>query len=341
MFHEIRTILYAAKKARSLELKTVLVSVVALEGSAYRRPGVRMLIREDGLMEGAVSGGCVEKEIARQAASVFKKDTAKLMVYDGRFRLGCEGQLYILIEPFDPDEEFFSSFEEFRKARRPLIIRTYYDKREGEQGNAGSLFSLSGGKKWNRVNQGSKSMVDESGLQCFEQTISPAFRLFVVGAEHDAVQLCRYAAQTGWEVTVVAAADEQKDADFFQGAENFITPSPEEFSNMAFDWQTAVVLMTHSYVKDMKFLMALVDKELGYLGLLGPRHRRERMLNEFMEKDLDLPLEFFETVHGPSGINIGAETPQEIGISIIAEILSVVRGQTPIPLRDKNKGIHS
>ncbi len=82
--------------------KAVLASVVALEGSSYRRPGVRMLLLEDGHMTGAVSGGCVEKEIFRQSESVFRTGIPKMMTYDGRYRLGCEGILYILLEPFRP-----------------------------------------------------------------------------------------------------------------------------------------------------------------------------------------------------------------------------------------------
>lgn len=334
MFHEIRTILSASGEAQLAGKKTVLVTVVALEGSAYRRPGVRMLIREDGLMQGAVSGGCVEKEVLRQSEDVFKSGKPKLMIYDGRFRLGCEGQLYILIEPFDPGPEFYKAFEDQRNSREPLQIDTFFKREEGIQENSGSVFRFWSGDM--------KAGIQEAnGPERFSQSLAPAFRLFVVGAEHDAVQLCKYAAETGWEVTVVAAPDEQKDADYFQGAEHFITPIPEEFKNLAFDKQTAVILMTHSYVKDMKYLMGLADKELAYLGLLGPKHRRERLLNEFMDKDPELPLEFFDRIHGPCGINIGAETPQEIAISIIAEILSVVREQAPIPLKDKTKGIHS
>ena len=97
MLHEIKDIIKSARIANESGLKTVLASVVSLEGSSYRKPGVRMSIQENGKMIGAVSGGCVEKEILRQAQSVFENGKPKLMVYDGRYRLGCEGILYILI----------------------------------------------------------------------------------------------------------------------------------------------------------------------------------------------------------------------------------------------------
>ena len=97
MLHELKDIIRSAKIAKTQGIKTVIASVVHLEGSSYRRPGVRMSIQENGKMIGAVSGGCVEKEILRQSQRVFESNTPTLMEYDGRYRLGCEGVLSILI----------------------------------------------------------------------------------------------------------------------------------------------------------------------------------------------------------------------------------------------------
>ena len=103
MIHELKKIFQVHETSAKASLKSVLATVVALDGSSYRKPGVRMLILENGYTVGAVSGGCVEKEIVRQTASVFSSGEAKIMTYDGRYRLGCEGILYILLEPFDPE----------------------------------------------------------------------------------------------------------------------------------------------------------------------------------------------------------------------------------------------
>ena len=103
MLHELKNIVRSAKLAQQKGIKTCLASVVSLDGSSYRRPGVRMSIQSDGKMIGAVSGGCVEKEVLRQAQSVFETNQPKLMVYDGRYRLGCEGILYILIDGYCVD----------------------------------------------------------------------------------------------------------------------------------------------------------------------------------------------------------------------------------------------
>ena len=95
MIHELKEIILQAKKNQDKPLKNVLVTVVALEGSSYRKPGVRMLIAEDDKMIGAVSGGCVEKEILHRSNSPFFKmeKNPKVITYDGRYKLGCEGVL--------------------------------------------------------------------------------------------------------------------------------------------------------------------------------------------------------------------------------------------------------
>ena len=106
MIHELKEIINQALINQEKGLKNVLASVVFLDGSSYRKPGVRMLISEDLNSVGAVSGGCVEKEIIHRSKAVFENNTAKIITYDGRFRLGCEGILYILLEPFTIKKSF-------------------------------------------------------------------------------------------------------------------------------------------------------------------------------------------------------------------------------------------
>lgn len=142
MTHEFKTIVENYRLAKKQGLKSVLATVVDLEGSSYRKPGVRMLILEDGNMIGAVSGGCVERDILRQSETVFKTGTAKMMTYDGRYRLGCEGILYILIEPFDPNETFLNCFETTLKKRKPFQIKSYFKREVGELNNIGSVAFL-------------------------------------------------------------------------------------------------------------------------------------------------------------------------------------------------------
>jgi xanthine/CO dehydrogenase XdhC/CoxF family maturation factor len=295
-----------------------------------------MLILENGDMIGAVSGGCVEKEIFRQASGVFKTDTPKMMTYDGRYRLGCEGVLFILIEPFQPDDEFLDMFWKAIRERHNFEIRSCFVREENISEGLGSFFNFG-----NRKIPLRPDFTPGSDIKVFRQEMVPCFRLFIIGAEHDAVQLCTYAALTGWEVIMVVPPDEQKNIDDFPGAHEFLPVLPEELQADKIDDQTAVILMTHSYVKDLKFLLRLKDSAPVYLGLLGPASRREKLLAEFLEHCPEVSYAFFDKIHGPAGLALGSETPQEIAIAILSEIISVIRNQDPMPLRDKKGAIHS
>lgn len=322
--------------ATSKKLKTVLATVVALEGSSYRRPGVRMLIREDAKRIGAVSGGCVEKEVLAQAQSVFSDGIPKMMTYDGRYRLGCEGILYILIEPFQPEPDFLMAFDKNLKNRVSIQVMSHFSRQEGADVAFGSVFRFGTQEISVRpeFNQDTKTEV-------FEQSMQACFKLVIIGAEHDAVQLCLFASLTGWEVTVIASTSEEKQINDFPGAEKFITVEPEMLTGENIDEQTAVMIMTHSYARDLRYLLALKDTRPVYLGILGPSRRRERLLGNVIELHPEISDAFINVVHGPAGLNIGAETAQEIAMAIIAEILSVTRDQKPMMLKNKSGSIHS
>ena len=336
MTHELKKIIHSYEKAREHGKTAVLATVVALEGSSYRRPGVRMLLLSDGKMVGAVSGGCVEKEIWHQAQEVFSSKTPKIMTYDGRYRLGCEGILYILIEPFEPDESFTKTFWEAVDVRNNIHVRSYFKEQYSSAASMASVFNFTG----NWIAARPDISVDED-LKVFEQMMDPCHRLIIIGAEHDAVQLCSYAAMTGWEVTLVAAPSEEKTINDFPGANDFVAIEPESIGELTIDKQTSVVLMTHSYVKDLSFLLQLRSMNPKYLGLLGPSARRDKLLNELLERHPDVKMEFVDNIRGPAGLDVGAETPQEIAIAIISEILSAIRETEPLPLSGKSGAIHS
>jgi len=336
MTHELKHIFTAYQKKSKSGNKAVLATVVALEGSSYRRPGVRMLILDNGKMIGAVSGGCVEKEVQRQAESVFSNGIPKVMTYDGRYRLGCEGILYILLEPFTPNETTINTFWQTVKERKSFELESYFTKGVGTSNELGSLLKVDG-----HILALRPDFDSQKGVEIFRQKLAPCFKLVIIGSEHDAVQLCSYAAMTGWEVSVIASPSEEKSIADFPGAQQFLSETPEEFQPQIIDNQTGVVLMTHSYVKDLKYLVGLKGVTPIYLGLLGPSLRREKLLNELMEFDLDVRDDFFESIYGPAGINIGAETPQEIAVSVIAEILAVIRKKEPMLLRNKIGTIHN
>ncbi|GAA3629250.1 XdhC family protein [Flavivirga jejuensis] len=337
MTHEFKNIVNQAAIAGKAGIKSVLASVVALDGSSYRKPGVRMLILEDGNMIGAVSGGCVEKEILLQSESVFKTGDSKIMTYDGRYRLGCEGVLYILIELFESD--FKDVFSKVMNDRKTFEIWSYFDKKEGVISGIGSWVKMN--SSFFSLQSNKQKLKENKSLSLFKQNMTPCFKLVIIGAEHDAVQLCKYAALTGWEVAIISGPSESKSIANFPGAISFQAVSAENMEIAAIDNQTAVVLMTHNFANDLRYLVQLKETNPVYIGLLGPSKRRDDLLSQFIEYCPDVNTVFLDTIHGPAGLNIGSETPQEIAVSIVSEILSVARKKDPIPLSKKTGKIHS
>lgn len=336
MTHEFKEIITQILENQQHGKKSVLASVVALDGSSYRKPGVRMLITENGKITGAVSGGCVEKDVLFEAQSVMKTGMPKMMTYDGRYRLGCEGILYILLEPVAISSEFEKAFFQQIQQRKPFKIGSFFKKEVGEAEGLESVIDF--GKQ--QFSMTSQKLTNHTGLETFSQELPAISRLILIGAEHDAVKLGISASQLGWEVSIVSSPRDPKSTENFPGSKEVLAIDPEQAKDLEIDEQTAVMLMTHNYARDLHFLLSIKDKNPFYIGILGSTKRREKMYNELIEMQTDIEFEFFDRLYGPAGIDIGAITPEEIAISILAEILAVKRGKSIPSLREKIGAIH-
>lgn len=338
MTFEFKNILQSYKLAKQLRQKTVLATVVAVDGSSYRGAGVRMLVLENEAIVGAISGGCVEKEVIRQSQSVFKTGTPKMMTYDGRFRLGCEGVLYVLLEVFSLDESEIKSIERTIIQREEFVVKSHYNIEENklQKGsslklNKGDIISFSGKEYITSL---------DSKYATFSEKMIPCFRLVIIGTEHDAASLCLQASNLGWEVIIVASPDSGKQIGDFPGASELLKLASDSLAISKIDSQTAFVLMNHNYAKDLLYLKALKDTTPIYIGLLGPSKRKEQMLSAFIEYHLEVEEDFLDVIYGPAGLDIGGETPQEIAISIISEIIAVTQRKKVCHLQDKRGSIH-
>ncbi|VAW28592.1 Xanthine and CO dehydrogenases maturation factor, XdhC/CoxF family [hydrothermal vent metagenome] len=322
MTHELKAIFESFALAKQQGIKTVLATVVDLEGSSYRKPGVRMLIWQNGFMLGAVSGGCVEKEVLKQSHSVFETGTAKMITYDGRYRLGCEGIIYILLEVFEPNLNTQTFFADLLAKRLPFKIVSSYDKSTGSANGYGSaIFS----KKSGLMSFSGDINNLKNSLKLFTQEMSPCNQLLIMGAEHDAVDLCKLADFLGWQVSIVCSVLSPKKISDFPGATKVLALPPDRYSTLEIDANTAVILMSHNYASDLKNLLAIKEREPFYIGVLGAKKRKEKLLDEFLSFHPEAEEAFLEKVHGPAGLDIGAITPQEIAISIMAELMAVLR----------------
>jgi xanthine dehydrogenase accessory factor len=338
MIHELKEIIGQAVINQQKGLKNVLASVVHLDGSSYRKPGVRMLIGEDLSTIGAVSGGCVEKEIIHRASSVFADGKPKIITYDGRYRLGCEGILYILIEPFFIENTFLKRFSEVIQQRETLKIDSFFQKDDEIFGNFGSQITFSNQET---VAFSQDFSVDETTeLNLFSQVLVPAFKLLIIGGEHDAVKLCKIASNLGWEIDVITSAKDPKQLADFPGANSVIGESPETIQFTDLNENTAIVIMNHSYVQDLKYLVKLANFQPTYIGILGAPKKGERLFNELFEFVPEVSVAFLNCIYTPAGLHIGAQTPEEIAISIIAEILAIFREKEPFSLRNLKGKIH-
>ena len=336
MVHELKDIIYTALFHQKKGLKNVLATVVHLDGSSYRKPGVRMLITEDLTSFGAVSGGCVEKEIIRRSISVFSDNTSKVITYDGRYRLGCEGILYILIEPFFISDDFLQAFTLATSKRENILIKSFFKKEDEALGNFGSEVSFK-----NTATFTFSSIKKELSTEnIFTQNLQPAFQLIIIGGEHDAVKLCKAATNIGWDVHVITSAKDSKLLTDFPGATSVTGNTPETIDFSTIDKNTAVVIMNHSYVTDLKYVLKLYQYNLKYIGILGAPKRRERLFNELLERLPDITDTFLDSIYTPAGLHIGAQTPEEIALSIVAEILSVTRKKEPFSLRELKGNIN-
>lgn len=338
MTHEFKKIVFESVQNRENGIRSVLATVVALDGSSYRRPGVRMLISENGKMTGAVSGGCVEKEVLRQAQQVFLTREPRVMTYDGRYRLGCEGILYILIEPFDVSEVLQLKLENAFKDRQSFSISSGFKKENVQLPGMGSYVDFNDGSA---EGFSENVVLEQEDLQVFRQELQPLFKFIIIGSEHDAVQLCTAASLMGWEVIVIASPKDPRTKKDFPGAGEVLHITPEETAKLPIDRETAVVLMNHNYARDLKFLLAIKDKDPVYIGLLGASKRREKLFHELIEHYPEINDSLLDKIYGPAGLNIGAETPQEIAVSILSEILAVTRGKKMFSLREIQGRIHT
>jgi len=321
MTHECHALINQYLKYQQQKQKCVLATVVQLNGSSYRKPGVRMLISDTNEMTGALSGGCVEKEVILQSKSVFETNIAKIIKYDGRYRLGCEGEIFILIEPFQPDSECLESYHQYKLNRKPFVLESYFNSECTSSNTLGSQFVF------DEVTFKVHAFSANEPCKIFRQTLKPNFRLLIFGHEHDAEHLCRFAHFCGWDVEIISSKMSGLPPNRFQEAKEVHYLQPEEIKSLNIDSETACVLMSHNFAKDLAYLqrLSLLGLESNYIGVLGAKKRMNQLESTLMNTMPNLNPDFYDQLHGPVGLDVGSITPQEIAISIIAEITQFVR----------------
>ena len=343
---ELQEITKAYDEAINANQSCVLATVVHVEGSSYRRAGARMLVLENGLMIGAISGGCLEGDALKKALLTFTDKQNRLVTYDTSdeedatvgIQLGCEGIIQVLFEYINTAESN-NPIELIRQAistRQKSVIVTLYNLKNKSASQLGTIYNYSF-DAYLQLSESNKQWPSEALIQIIE----PAISLVIIGAGNDAIPLMQMATILGWEVKVVDGRQTHAKQDRFINACQVLVSKPEKvLEQITIDHRTCFVLMTHNYQYDLQMIKALLPINLPYVGLLGPKKKYNRIVEDLQKQGINPTDNQLAKIYGPTGLAIGAETSEEIASSIIAEIQAVINNQTGSMLKWKENQIH-
>jgi xanthine dehydrogenase accessory factor len=363
---ELNDIVKAYDQAIHTGKQTALATVVHVDGSSYRRAGARMLVTDDGQLTGAISGGCLEGDALRKAQLVMVQQKPMLVTYDttddddAKFGvgLGCNGIIHILIEPINHEQPNnpIAFFKRFLSKREPAVLITVFnmeDRRAEQYGtclfygkNGNTTGELPDGKISEAIlhdvanvlqngNTATKTYYYQDNYTCFIELLQPAVSLVIVGAGNDAIPLVQMAKVLGWQVTVIDGRPNYGTVSRFPLADKLIIAKPDEVAGqIPVDARTVFMLMTHNFNYDVVLLKHLLKLQINYIGVLGPKKRLNRMLEDITS--LAMPENIPDHVYGPSGLDIGSENAEEIALAILSEIQAVLTKRSAVSLKTKN-----
>ncbi len=365
---ELAVILEKYKELEKNNQSAVLATVVDVVGSGYRRPGARMLIDENGFGIGTVSGGCLEADVLERAKKVLETGEPTVITYDTTkdenslfgLGMGCRGIVRILLEK-TLDNNLFEFFQKCFDSRQKVCIATcidapippdsksigkrlFYDaigtplNSEYNDDYRAELLTdvltvLNSNKSFTQIYQ-----ISHGEIEFFIEVLNPPLNLLLFGAGHDALPLVKFAKEIGWRVTAIDHRAAFANAERLPEADEIIVSHSEDLSDNLFQDESSVaVVMTHNYDRDREILRRLLNSKCRYIGALGPKKRTEKLLEEIGETFSD---EQFAKLHAPIGLDIGADTPEAIALSIVAEIQSVLNNRNGGFLRNRKGSIY-
>jgi xanthine dehydrogenase accessory factor len=364
---EIGDVLAAIEALSAKGERMALATIVAVRGSTYRRPGARLLVPENGAPVGNLSGGCLEGDVADMARVVMEDGRARLAGWDltadddavWGLGLGCNGAIEVFIEPAEKAAEVAGALRAALEEERPISVVTVLESPRPEvqpgarlvvrpdgtaEGSLGDADVDSGAVDAAGMLLGeerSEVRAVARGVRAFVEVLDPPLRLVVCGAGHDAIPLVRAASVLGWNVTVVDDRPGFLTGERFPEAAAFVAvDDPVDAAKAAgVDERTFVVVMTHNFLRDKEYLRSLLGSPAAYIGMLGPGARTERLVRELRDEGVAVS-EARQRIHGPAGLDLGGEGPEEIAQAILGEIVAVKRRRAGGFLRDRPGPIH-
>lgn len=339
-----------------------LATLVAVRGSAPRRPGAHLAVTRSGKMAGSISGGCVENDLIEKAMEVLRDSTARMETYgisdEQGFEVGlsCGGSIDVLLEPLAWGETL-GAVREALQSRRPVALAIACDPpalrghKMAVFPNAASVGSIDRGvdeateseARRNLSTGGTRMLTlpwrgDEAKV--FVEAFVPPSRLFVVGATHAAVALCRMAKLVGFDVIIIDPRSVYASHERLPEADEIRRAWPDRgLDENELDEYAYLVSLTHDPKFDQPTLIKALRSSARYIGAIGSRSTHERRKQQLREQgfsDEDLA-----RIHSPVGLDIGSRTPEEIAVSILAEMLAVRSGRDATPLKERKAPIHT
>jgi xanthine dehydrogenase accessory factor len=365
---EIGDVLAAIEALSAKGERMALATIVAVRGSTYRRPGARLLVPEEGSPVGNISGGCLEGDVADMARVVIDEGRARLAGWDltadddavWGLGLGCNGAIEVFIEPAERAAEVAGALRTALEEERPISVVTVVESSlvdvepgarvvvrpdgtaDGSLGEASIDAAAVGAATALLREERSEVRTLADGVRAFVEVLDPPLRLIVCGAGHDAIPLVRAASVLGWNLTVVDDRPAFLTRERFPEATGFVAvDEPENAAKAAgVDERTFAVVMTHNFLRDKEYVRSLLGSPAAYIGMLGPGARTERLLMELRDEGVEIADAARERIHGPAGLDLGGEGPEEIAQAIISEIVAVKRQRAGGFLRDRPGPIH-
>lgn len=357
-WQETAEILSRLPAVAAIPRRAAVATVVRIVGSAYRRPGAKLLVLDTGETFGSVSGGCLEADVREVARAVIETDRPVLRHYNagddddviGSLGLGCNGQVDIFVQPATtgPLAGLIGSLEQALKGDSPLAIATVtagadvggaivvqHDQRTGSVGR--DIDQQVVDRATASLAHGRSDLHTIADRQIFIEALLPPPHLVICGAGTDAIPLVAYAAEAGFRVTLLDHRGGLLDPSLFpSAARRAVAHADDPEMLLPPPSRTLAVVKTHSLAHDRDWIRLLLGIGVPYVGVLGPKERTERILHEICGRTaLD------DRVFGPVGLDIGADGPRQVAISIVAELLAFVSKRQPQHLAQRRQAIHA
>ena len=368
---ELRDILSEIAALRARREPAALATITRVRGSTYRRAGARLLIRQDGTTIGSISGGCLEGDVVEAAREVMQTGRPRMLTYDltadddavWGLGLGCNGAIDVLVEPVRHADELDAAsllqqaIDDRRSAALVTVIaspnggppvgsRVFVPEEGAATGSLGSsaLDAAATAAALRGIADRRTAIVPlevPGGGELFVEVLARPVPLLVCGAGHDALPVVRLAHDLGWWVMVADSRPAFATRERFPEADEvFLVEDRDVPTKVRIDRDTYAVVMTHNFLHDLELLRGLLTTSAHYIGLLGPRARTEKLLVELEKQGVVLDDAQRARLHGPVGLDTGADSPEEIALSITAEILAVHNRRAATPLRERRGPIH-